>query len=202
MDRKLPREFYLQDTIEVARQLLGKKLVHVRPDGQRLSGLIVETEAYLGLDDPACHSFGGRLTDRTAPLYDEGGVSYIYFIYGMYYCFNVVVRAEGHPEAVLVRGLEPLEGVAIMQAHHEHSRPVHELANGPGKLCQALELDKNLNRMSLISDTIYISDEKEVADEDIEDSPRVGIGYAEDATQWPLRYFIRNHPAVSKVRFS
>jgi DNA-3-methyladenine glycosylase len=200
MDRKLPSEFYLRDTIEVARALLGKKMVHVLPGGRRLSGIIVETEAYLGVEDPAAHSFGGRLTERTAAMYEGGGISYIYFIYGMYYCFNVVTGHPGHPEAVLIRALEPLEGVELMQTLHAHPRPPHELANGPGKLCQALRLDKTLNRVSLLSDNLYIAEARDVMESEIEESPRVGVGYAADAALWPLRFFVRGHAAVSKAR--
>lgn len=182
MDRKLPKEFYVRETIDVARDLLGKKLVHILPDGQRLSGMIVETEAYLGVEDPACHSFGNRLTGRTAPLFEDGGISYIYFIYGMHFLFNVVTRPAGHPEAVLIRALDT--------------------ASGPGRLCRALQLGKDQNRLSLLGKTLYIADDKKILEADIEQSPRVGIAYAGDAAEWPLRYFIKGHPAVTKIRFS
>lgn len=187
MERPLSKDFYLRETIDVARDLLGKKLVHILPDGQRLSGMIVETEAYLGIEDPACHSFGNRLTGRTAPLFENGGISYIYLIYGMHHLFNVVTRTAGHPEAVLVRALEPVDGDFF--------------ANGPGKVCRALQLSKNQNYLSLLGETLYIAEHKNLLSVDIEDSPRVGIDYAGDAAEWPLRFFIRNHPAVSKTRF-
>lgn len=199
MDKKLGPEFYLQDTIEVARQLLGKKLVHVLPSGERLSGMIVETEAYLGSEDPACHSFGNRLTTRTAPMFEGGGISYIYFIYGMHHCFNVVTRPPGHPEAVLVRALEPLEGLDLMGASAQ--RRSTEVANGPGKLCRALRLDRNLNGVELCGSQLYLAEHRELTTADVADSPRIGIHYAADAVHWPLRFFIHNHPGVSKVRY-
>jgi DNA-3-methyladenine glycosylase len=130
---RLGREFYARDTLTVARELLGQRLVRVMEDGQRLAGIIVETEAYIGEEDQACHASHGR-TPRNAVMYGPAGFAYIYFIYGMYYCLNVVTEQEGFPAAVLIRAIEPTEGIPRMQAYRQ-GRPLHELTNGPGKLC-------------------------------------------------------------------
>src|SRR5919107_497543 len=138
---KIGRDFYLRrDTVSVARDLLGKLLVVPDLDGRRVSGMIVETEAYLGVEDRAAHSYGGRRTRRTETMYAEGGAAYVFFVYGMHHQFNVVTGPEGQPHAVLVRAVEPEEGVELMKER----RPVRkerELTSGPGKLCRALGLD-------------------------------------------------------------
>lgn len=189
--KRLPLEFYQRDTIDVARDLLGMILVHRLPDGRQLSGRIVETEAYLGIDDPAAHSFGGRRTPRTEVMFGRAGYSYIYFIYGVHFCFNVVTMSEGIPEAVLVRALEPLDGAQF-------------LANGPGKLCRALELSRAENGLNLCtSPELWIEDRGEIiANSQIVEGPRVGIGDHLDHIHWPLRYGLRDHPALSRPRFA
>lgn len=154
-------------------------------------GRIVETEAYLGPEDPAAHSFGGKPTPRTTVMYGDPGFSYIYFIYGMHFCFNVVTMPNGTPEAVLIRALEPLEGV----------RP-ESLANGPGKLCAALKLDKGQNALDLCrGQTVWIEAPNSQEKFTIVEGPRVGIGNTHDAVHWPLRFGIARHPALSKVKF-
>lgn len=186
---KLETQFYIQDTITVARGLLGKKLVRVHK-GRRLAGYIVETEAYLGLEDPACHSFNSRRTPRTEVMFGPGGYAYIYFIYGMYNCFNVVTRASGHPEAVLIRALWPAEGIEQMQRHRQKKRLI-DLASGPGKLCQALKIDKSLNGKSLTGKEIFIEETGlKIDSRQIIENPRIGIEYAQDAIHWPLRFSI------------
>lgn len=191
--QRLTRDFYSQDSIAVARGLLGARLVHRLADGTRLSGRIVETEAYLGVHDPAAHSFNGRRTPRTEVMYGDPGLSYIYFIYGMYFCFNVVTTARDIPEAVLVRAMEPVEGLPTQD---------FSLASGPGKLCRALQLTKMQNHLNLVvSSELWIEDDVEYSDAEIVDGPRVGINYAEDAVHWPLRFGVRNHSALSRPRF-
>lgn len=185
----------------VARELLGKRLVHRLPSGKRLSGRIVETEAYLGTDDPAAHSFGGRRTPRTEVMFGNPGLSYVYFIYGMYFCFNVVTTARDIPEAVLVRALDPLEGVDQMQNPHSHTS-VHQLCNGPGKLCRALHLTRSQNALDLTtSSSLWIESDVDYSDAEVIDGPRVGIDYAGDAAHWPLRFGVRDHLALSKPKF-
>ena len=201
MADRLTRKFYARDTIEVARDLLGRRLVHRLPDGTRLSGVILETEAYLGVEYPCCHTFAGRRTPRTETMYAEAGTSYVYFIYGMYFCFNVVTMARGVPEAVLVRALDLREGVASIHAR----RPLasaHHLANGPGKLCAALGITRAHDGLDLVSDpTLFIEDDGAVLDADVVCGPRVGLGDKHDAVHWPLRYGLRAHPALSQAKF-
>jgi len=187
--KRLAREFYQRDTIEVARHLLGKFLVHRLSNGYQLRGRIVETEAYLGAEDPAAHSFNNRRTPRTEPMFGIPGLSYIYFIYGNHFCFNVVTAEEGIPEAVLIRALEFGND--------------HKLANGPGKLCAALGLGRGQNARDMVTDRqVWIEDTGEIiGDSQISDGPRVGIGHELDHIHWPLRFGIKDHPALSRPRF-
>ncbi|MHC1720503.1 MAG: DNA-3-methyladenine glycosylase [Clostridiaceae bacterium] len=197
---KLQRIFYMEDTKIVAKMLLGKLLVH-EIDGKRISGIIVETEAYLGVTDKAAHSFGGRKTIRTEPMYGLGGYAYIYFIYGLYNCFNVVTRSEGVPEAVLIRALEPCDGLDAMaearynKAYSELNKSqLKNLANGPGKLCMALSIDRNLNGEDLCGNKLYIEDNPNIARPfKILTSKRIGVDYAEEARDFLLRFYIENN---------
>lgn len=201
MSTRLAHDFYTQDTIDVARQLLGQRLVHRLPNGQRLSGRIVETEAYLGIEDQAAHSFGGRRTPRTEVMFGEPGTSYVYFIYGMYFCFNVVVMPRDNPQAVLVRALEPLEGIPLMQRERPH-QAVEHLANGPGKLCVALGITKAHNALDLsTSQVLWIERDGALANAEILEGPRIGIGNIHDAVHWPLRFGLKMHPALSPPKF-
>jgi DNA-3-methyladenine glycosylase len=199
--KKLPRQFYTRsDTLLVARQLLGQRLVVPTPDGTRVSGRIVETEAYMGPEDRAAHSFGNRRTPRTEAMYGLGGTAYVYFIYGMYFQFNVVTGQPSVPHAVLVRALEPLEGLSVMRAR----RPVkndRDLTNGPGKLCIAMAIDRSLNLADLRGDVIWIeAGERAIADREIASGPRVGIDYAGEFAHKPWRFWIRDNPYVSKTK--
>ena len=143
---KLPREFYTRSNVlTVARDLLGKLLVVLSPDNERVSGMIVEVEAYRGPDDRASHAYGGRRTKRTETMYQQGGVAYVYFVYGMYYQFNVVSNVAETPHAILVRALEPVEGIELMRKRRQ-SHPDHNLTNGPGKLCLAMGIDRELDK--------------------------------------------------------
>lgn len=203
MNGRLERAFYARDTLTVARELLGCRLVHESPAG-RTAGRIVEVEAYHGEDDPACHAAAGR-TARTAPLYGDPGHSYVYLIYGMYHCFNAVTRSEGLPGAVLVRALEPIEGQAQMTERRLSRRngssrpnvPSHELANGPGKLCDAMELTLDHNRIDLTGDTVWI--EGGSPPEDVVWTPRVGINVG---TERAWRCFEEGSPYVSNHRLN
>ena len=191
-ENRLPRHFYQRDTLIVARELLGKILVR-RFEGELLSGRIVETEAYIGEDDPACHAARG-LTPRTRPMFGPPGKAYVYFIYGMYYCLNAVTEREGFPAAVLIRALEPLGGIETMSARRGSPRPTN-LTNGPGKLCQAMAIDKSLNETSLQGEDLYILDGPTLAAETIGSSPRIGIKVG---TENPWRFFEKANPFVSK----
>lgn len=202
MAKRLDKSFYARDTIDVARELLGQRLVHVLPDGRRLSGRILETEAYLGSEDPAAHSFGGRRTDRTEPMFGEPGLSYVYFIYGMYFCFNIVTAEKGIPEAVLVRAVEPVEGIEDMLERKPGSE-VWQLANGPGKLCQALQINRSQNALDLTtSRQLFLEEDGALKDGRIIDGPRVGIGNLHDAVHWPLRFGIEGHKGLSPAKFT
>ena len=191
----LSRDFYDRPTELVARDLLGAILECRTPQGVA-SGRIVETEAYLGEDDLACHAAVGRTT-RTDPLYGPPGMAYVYFIYGMYWCFNAVTRAEGHPSAVLVRALEPVAGIELMRERRGgRIRRDIDLTNGPGKLCQALGVEGPFNRLPLDEPPLLIRRGIAVRREAVTITPRVGISKSAD---WPLRYFIADNPYVSKT---
>jgi DNA-3-methyladenine glycosylase len=191
----LPREFYDRPTELVARELLGAILECRTPQGVA-SGRIVETEAYIGEHDLACHATAGRTT-RTEPLYGAPGMAYVYFIYGMYWCFNAVTRAEGQPSAVLVRALEPLEGIDLMRARRRLlGRRDVELTNGPGKLCQALGIDGSHNRIALDESPLRILPGDNVPRDAVTVTPRIGISRSAD---WMLRWFVSDSPFVSKT---
>lgn len=172
---KLSREFYTQDTIEAAKALLGKVLIH-KTDAGTLSGRIVETEAYLH-DDPACHASRG-MTKRNKVMFGEPGHAYVYFTYGFHYCLNFVTQSKGIPEAVLIRALEPLEGIDTMMKNRNKTRE-KDLCSGPGKLTQALGIDLALNGEDLLSDHIYVVDD-EVDPGEIISTTRIGIKLAAD----------------------
>jgi len=195
--RVLPRSFYDRETEVVARELLGTVLECATEDGTT-SGIIVETEAYLGEHDLACHAAVGR-TARTEHLYGPPGISYVYFIYGMYWCFNAVTRAEGMPSAVLVRALEPLEGVPLMRTRRPRVKSDVDLTNGPGKLCQALGITGSMTGKTLQRKPLVIREGHPVANREIEITTRIGITKSAD---WPLRFIIRGNNYVSKGKLS
>lgn len=198
MSKKLTRRFYRSETTQVARDLLGQRLVHT-VNGKRLSGTIVETEAYLGLQDPACHSFHGKVTARTKTFYLDGGHSYVYLIYGMYYCFNVITQKTNQPEAVLIRALEPIEGLEQMKKNRPQAKNIKSLCNGPGKLCQALNISMSENEIDLLhSSKIFIEKRASLQNSEITSRPRIGIDSKGVAATWPLRFYIKNNSFISK----
>ena len=198
--RKLPREFYLRpDVLTVSRDLLGKLLVVPGPNGERVSGKIVEVEAYRGPEDRASHAYGGRRTKRTETMYGAGGIAYVYFVYGMYHQFNVVNGAEDVPHAILVRALEPVEGIEIMRTRR-HGHLDRNLTNGPGKLCIAMGIDRQLNAADLLGDKVWLEDFETVSPRRIARGPRIGIDYAQEWIDKPWRFWIRDNPFVSKIR--
>jgi DNA-3-methyladenine glycosylase len=199
--KKLSREFYTRgDTLLVARELLGKRLV-VPSQGARVSGIIVETEAYLGPEDKAAHSFNHRRTPRTEVMYERGGAAYVFFIYGMYYQFNVVVNRAEIPHAVLVRAVEPEEGVELMRARRLAVRRDRDLTNGPGKLCQAFSIDRTLNGEDLRGGRVWLEDAGyQVPGQLVSSGPRVGIDYAEEFVDKHWRFWIKDNPYVSRKR--
>jgi DNA-3-methyladenine glycosylase len=195
---KLPREFYTRtNVLTVARDLLGKLLVVPTPNGQRVSGMIVEVEAYRGPEDRASHAYGGRRTRRTETMYQQGGIAYVYFVYGMYYQFNVVSNVADVPHAILVRALEPVEGIEIMR-ERRHLHPDHNLTNGPGKLCIALGIDRQLDTADLLGDRVWLEEFQSVRPSQIARGPRIGIDYAEEWIEKPWRFWIRGNSYVSR----
>ena len=190
----LPAAFYDRDTALVARALLGAVVECASPDGLA-SGRIVETEAYLGADDPACHAVAG-ITPRTRHLHGPPGMAYVYRIYGMHWCLNAVTQEQGIGSAVLVRALEPVEGLALMQARRPAARRDVDLLNGPGKLCAALGIDARLDGHMLQRPPLLIRDGVPVPDVAVDVTPRIGITRAADL---PLRYLVRESAWVSKT---
>ena len=195
--RVLPRSFYDRETEVVAREMLGSVLECETDEGVA-SGIIVETEAYLGEHDLACHAAVGR-TARTEPLYGPPGIAYVYFIYGMYWCFNAVTPEEGLPSAVLVRALEPLDGLPLMHRRRPGIASDVALTNGPGKLCRALGITGDLNRKPLHRKPLVVREGDRVSDKDVEVTPRIGITKSAD---WPLRYIVRANKYVSRGKVS
>lgn len=190
----LPQDFYDRDTEHVARDLLGAVLECRTREGVA-AGRIVETEAYVGEHDLACHAAAGR-TQRTAPLYGPPGIAYVYFIYGMYWCVNAVTRAENAPSAVLIRALEPLVGLDLMHARRPTARRIVDLANGPGKLCLALGITRDHNWHPLQRPPLLIRRGEVVADSNVTITPRIGISKSAD---WPLRWFVSDSAFVSRT---
>ena len=179
----LPRAFYERPTEEVARELLGKILLRDH-DGRPLAGRIVEVEAYLGAHDLACHSARGK-TPRTAVMFGPGGRAYVYMIYGMYHCLNVVTEPEGSPCAVLIRALEPLV-------------PLLGSLCGPGRLCRTLAIDRSLTGHDLATPPLWLVDSPDLPPRGpIARSPRIGVDYAGEWAERPLRFFIDGNPWVS-----
>jgi DNA-3-methyladenine glycosylase len=189
----LPASFYDRPTEEVARDLLGMVLEHRTRDGVA-AGRIVETEAYIGEHDLACHAAAGK-TNRTAPLYGPPGIAYVYFVYGMYWCVNAVTRAEGEPSAVLIRAVEPTEGIDLMRARRPRARNDIELTNGPGKLCLAMGIGREQNWSNLQRSELVIRAGAPVRDEDVSLTPRIGVSRCAD---WPLRWIVRDSAWASK----
>lgn len=196
------RDFFIGDTVKIARDLLGCYLVRII-DGEMLVGRITETEAYVGSIDKACHAYGYHKTARNAVMFGPAGHAYVYLIYGMYHCLNFTTNVEGEPEAVLLRGLSPVYGAERM-AQLRFGKPLDELnayqrknfLNGPGKCCKALAITKDLNGEDLLGDTLFIC--RSLADIGLPDEhtertihcgKRIGIDYAEEAVDFPWRFW-------------
>ncbi len=195
---KIAREFYTrEDTLQIAQDLLGKTLVVPTADGARVSGIIVETEAYLGIKDKAAHSYGNRRTKRTETMFAVGGTVYIFFIYGMYYQFNVVVGELGTPHAVLVRAVEPVEGIELMRERRGKMKETN-LTSGPGKLCIALGIDKTFNSEDLLGRRVWLEHGAEITPDEIACGKRVGIDYAEEYAEKPWRLWVNCNSFVSR----
>ena len=194
---KLKRQFFQRPTLEVARNLIGKVLVR-RVRGRNLAGKIVETEAYVGPHDLACHASKGK-TSRTSIMFEAGGCAYVYMIYGFYFCLNAVTEAEDYPAAVLIRAVEPLDHLNVMRKFRKYPDRDTNIASGPGKLCMAMGIDKTLNGEDLTGDTLWIEDRRlEVGR--IVVSPRIGVDYAGEYKDKPWRFYVEGNPHVSRVK--
>lgn len=197
MNSRLPQEFYLQDDpVTIAKTLLGKVL-HTYTDGQLTAGRIVETEAYMGAIDRASHAYPGKRTDRNAVMFRQGGVAYVYLIYGMYHLFNVVTSREGLADAVLVRALEPCEGIDIMMTR-TGKQTTHRITSGPGLLSRAMGIDMRLYGSSLSGDCVWIEDHPSPSDSEIVETKRIGVEYAGPDSDLPWRFYIHGNPWISK----
>ncbi|WP_252238788.1 DNA-3-methyladenine glycosylase [Clostridium sp. VAP51] len=199
----LNREFYKRDALEVAKGLLGKILVR-EIDGVILRGKIVETEAYIGSIDKASHAYNGRRTERTEPLFKEGGIAYVYFIYGLYHCFNVISGESDDGQGALIRALEPLDNFDYISLKRFNKKfqelstvKKRELTNGPSKLCMAFGIDKKDNYKVLYEKgDLYIEDSCD--NHEIIETTRIGIDYAEEAIDFPWRFYIKDNKYISK----
>ncbi|MHA4895144.1 DNA-3-methyladenine glycosylase [Pedobacter sp. PWIIR3] len=196
---KLPFSYYQgQDVNALAGDLLGKYLF-TSIEGEVTGGMIVETEAYKGIEDKASHAYGGRLTNRTQTMFETGGLSYVYLCYGIHHLFNVVTAPKGIPHAVLIRGLEPVEGLDVMLKRRGMPALKPNLTAGPGALAKALGIDKGLNAKDLLGDEIWIEDRGiHFPEHQIVASPRVGVAYAQDHALLPWRYYVKGNKFVSK----
>ena len=187
------------DSLTVARQLLGQRLVRVI-DGERLAGTIVEVEAYLGATDPAAHTWKGRRTPRNESMYLPGGHAYVYFIYGMHHCLNVVCGARDEGVAVLVRALEPTEGIERMRCNRPAARNVMQLCSGPGKLAQAMAIDRSLDGADLrVAGALFIEQTRTLplSAQAIRRGPRIGLNRANPWRNRPYRFWLRGNRHVS-----
>ncbi|MCL8210483.1 putative 3-methyladenine DNA glycosylase [Spiroplasma sp. JKS002671] len=202
LNSTINQDFFLSDAISLAKNLLGKILVRTI-NGQQIKVRIVETEAYMGANDRASHSYQFRKTSRTLPLYQIGGTTYIYLIYGMYYCFNIVANAQENPQAVLVRAGEIISGQKIIEDYlkpTKRKQSLAQLASGPGKLAMVLKIDRSLNQISLLNnqELTLIADDFTVNEEDIIAAKRINIDYAKEDKEHLWRFYLKNHLAVSK----
>ncbi len=196
---KLPRVFYSRPTIDVALDLIGKVLVR-SVDVGRAAGMIVETEAYIGDDDLACHASKGR-TLRNEVMFGKPGYAYVFVVYGFHCCLNAVTEREGYPAAVLIRAIEPIEGLKLMRMNRQRDLRDTDIGSGPAKLCQAMGVDKSLNAVSLQADSLWIED-RGLNPGRIVASPRIGVDYAGVYRDKQWRFFAANSPHISPHRFN
>lgn len=192
---KLPKDFYDRPTLDVAEGMIGKVLVR-RLDDVRVAGVIVETEAYIGTTDLACHASKGR-TKRTEVMFGEPGRTYVYLIYGFHHCLNAVTEARDFPAAVLIRAIEPLDGVDTMRRNRSRAVKDNDIGSGPGKLCQAMGIDRSINDISLSGTTLWVED-RNLEPGRIVASPRIGVEYAGEYRDRPWRFFVEDNPHISR----
>lgn len=198
---KLPLSYYSnQDVLFLAKDLLGKVLF-TKINDEITAGIIVETEAYFGVQDKASHAYGGRRTERTETLYSSGGISYVYLCYGIHHLFNVVTSVEDDPHAVLVRAIEPLIGKEIMEKRRNMPASKAAISSGPGSAAKALGIDRSFNKKDLGGNEIWIENHNiQYAEDEIEAGPRVGVAYAQEDALLPWRFWIKGNEYVSKYK--
>ncbi len=178
--------------------MIGKYLVRNSDAGTTI-GKIVEVEAYMGTKDAAAHSYKGVITDRIRVMFGEGGHAYVYMIYGMYYCFNIVTNGLNVPYAILIRALEPIEGIELMQKRINKEK-ITQLCNGPGKLCKAMAINKNDNGIDLCGNKIYLIEGERIEEENIIATPRINIDYSGAAKDYLWRFIIKDNPYLSRKK--
>lgn len=193
---KLDKNFFKRDTLTVAKELVGKYLVR-EINGEKTTVMITETEAYIGKIDKACHAYGNKITERTKVLYEEGSTIYVYLIYGMYYCFNIITGEKGEASGVLIRGAEIIDNKDLI-SNLRYNKNFDKLTNyqkknilnGPGKLCKALNIDKSLNGKSILDNEIYIIENENFEKSKVKEGKRINIDYAEEAIDFLWRFYI------------
>ena len=199
---RLGRDFYSSsDVLALSQSLLGKKLcTHI--DGAFTAGMIVETEAYRAPDDKACHAYQNKRTARTETIFMHGGTSYVYLCYGIHHLFNVVTAPKDTAHAILIRAIEPIDGIEIMLARREMQKPEYRLTAGPGSMSKALGIDLSLNAVNMTreSSTLWIEDYRSINASDCFASPRVGVDYAAECAEWPWRFRIKENPWCSPAK--
>lgn len=196
---KIDPAYYLnQDVLFLAKDLLGKVLF-TKIDGEITAGIIVETEAYFGVQDKASHAYGGRRTNRTETMYSEGGISYVYLCYGMHHLFNIVSSVKDEPHAILIRAIEPLIGKEIIEFRRSMPSTKAAISAGPGSAAKALGIDRSFNAKHLHGEEVWLEDHGiRYSDEEIAATPRVGIAYAQEHALLPWRFFVKGNKYVSK----
>lgn len=198
------RGFFLCGAVQLAKKLIGLSLVHNSPEGTA-SGIIVETEAYAGRADAACHSYkkqGPSEGARTNVMFEPGGRSYVYLIYGMYHCFNVTANVSGEPEAVLIRAIEPREGIDLMERRRgKHCKNIKQLCSGPGKLCIAMGITREHYGIDLLGETLFLQEGEAVEESRITATPRINVDYAGEWALKPYRFAVQDSPFISTRRF-
>lgn len=200
----IEKDFYQRDALSVAKEILGDYLVR-EVDGRKIKAIIVETESYIGALDKACHAYNYKKTERTKPLFEEGGIAYVYLIYGLYHCLNIVTNIKDEPEAVLIRAIEPIDNldylsnVRFNKSYDELTKTQKKnLTNGPSKLCTALNITKKENYMEFYKEgSLYIESNPDKNFEIVE-TTRIGIDYAEEAKDFPWRFYIKDNMYISK----
>jgi DNA-3-methyladenine glycosylase len=196
---KLPATYYLSnDVVALSRDLLGKYLF-TSIDGEVTGGYVVETEAYNGVIDRASHAYGNRKTRRTETMFMAGGIAYVYLIYGIHEMFNIVTSTEGNPQAILIRAIDPTEGIEIMMARRNMPVLKPNITMGPGSVAKALDISRKMNACSLQGDHVWIEDRGlTFPDESIAAVPRIGVAYAKEDALLPYRFYVKGNPYVSK----